>query len=117
MSGPRPRPEAAPRARALDLLARREHSRAELRRKLGGAGSDPAELDAVLDQLAAAGLQSDARYAESYVRSYAERGDGPLKIRQGLRQRGVDGSLIDAALEAAEVDWGERLESARAKRF
>ncbi len=119
MSPPKPRPEglAALRDRALGLLARREHSRFELRRKLSDAAPEPGELDAVLDDLAAAGLQSDRRYAESFVRSRIERGQGPLRIRKELRQRGVEAALAEQALAEAEVDWDARLRDVHRKRF
>lgn len=120
MSPPsKPRPDAASalRERALGLLARREHSRVELRRKLAGPETGAAELDALLDQLAAAGLQSDARYAEAFVHSRVLRGQGPLRIRQELRQRGVAADLTDAALAEAGVDWAEMLAAAHRKRF
>jgi len=119
VSPPKPKPEglAALRDRALGLLARREHSRFELRRKLSDAAAEPGELDAVLDDLAAAGLQSDRRYAESFVRSRIERGQGPLRIRKELRQRGVEAALAEQALAEAEVDWDARLRDVHRKRF
>jgi regulatory protein len=111
----RPDPEHALRNRALGLLARREHSRRELARKLAGAAD--AQLTALLDTLAADGLQSDSRYAEQFVASRAERGHGPLRIRHDLRQRGVAEALVEAAFAAADVDWEGRLEAVRRKRF
>ncbi len=119
MSPPKPRPDGpgALRERALGLLARREHSRLELRRKLADADLAPDTLDALLDDLAAAGLQSDQRYAESFVRSRVERGQGPLRIRQELRRRGVAAGLAERVLEEADVDWTTRLREVRRKRF
>ena len=58
------------KAQALALLARREHSRAELVRKLAAEGSAE-EIDMVLSQLEQRGLLSDARCAEAYVRAHA----------------------------------------------
>lgn len=80
-------------ARAVRLLARREHTRAELARKLAPHGSTE-DIDTVLNTLAASGLQSDARFAESYVRSQAAR-LGAARLRQTLRTKGVAGDLID----------------------
>jgi regulatory protein len=116
---PKSKPDAASalRERALGLLARREHSQAELRRKLADPERDGADLDALLEQLAAAGLQSDARYAEAFVHSRVLRGQGPLRIRQELRQRGVAADLADSALAEAGVDWAEQLAAAYRKRF
>ena len=102
----------------MDLLARREHARAELVSKLSRRFADHLELiEAEVDKLRAEGLQSDARLAESFVRYRASRGQGPVKIRAELRQRGVDEGLVDAAMEACDVDWFELAESVCRKRF
>jgi regulatory protein len=82
------------RQRAVRLLARREHTRAELARKLAPHGL-PEEIDIVLNELAASGLQSDARFAESYVRSQCAR-LGRARLRQALRTRGVAADIIQA---------------------
>ena len=58
-----------------------------------------------VDKLTASGLQSDARLAEAFVRSRVNRGQGPIKVKMGLRQKGVDDSLIEQAMAQAEVDW------------
>jgi len=90
---------------AVRLLARREHSRRELRHKLGQRGFDDAVIDEVLARLREEGWQSDTRYAESYVRSRIERGYGPDRIGAELRQRGVDEMTAEQAVSAAEADW------------
>jgi regulatory protein len=84
------------RAQALRLLARREHTRAELQQKLAAAGDAP-QIAVLLDQLEAAGLLSDARFAESFVASRAAR-FGAARLRHELRLRGVADQLIDEAL-------------------
>ena len=119
MNPSKPKPESTDtlRQRALGLLARREHSRAELRRKLSGPDTLPGELEALLDGLVESGLLSDARYAEVFVRSRIERGHGPLRIHRDLRQRGVDDGLARDALAEADVDWRERLAEVHRKRF
>jgi len=111
------KPDDALRQRALGLLARREHSRAELQRKLTGPETDAAELGALIEHLATAGLQSDTRYAEAFVRSRIERGHGPIRIRQELRQRGVASDTAATALDEAEVDWSTQLAAVHRKRF
>lgn len=77
------------KARALRWLSQREHSRHELRAKLLHAGAaDDAQLDGLLDQLAAQGLLSDARFVESRV--HARQGRfGNRRIEQELRRHGV----------------------------
>ena len=82
------------RQRAIRLLARREHTRAELARKLAAHGT-PDEIELVLNELAISGLQSDARFAESYLRSQAGR-LGAARLRQTLRTKGVGAEVIEA---------------------
>lgn len=105
------------RTRALGLLARREHSTLELKRKLLQRGY-PADLVApVLAELSTANLLSETRYADEWVRSRIARGRGPMKIRAELRQRGLGDIQIQQALANAEVDWGRLAIEARRKRF
>lgn len=98
-------PQALERS-AIGLLARRDHSRAELLRKLTTRGFDATEVEPLLDRLAAQRLQSDARFAESYARMRSGRGYGPQRIRAELRERGVAAELIErelAALTGADI--------------
>lgn len=104
-------------AAAVRLLARREHSRAELQRKLAERGIPEELVDTVLDSLAARRLQSDERYAESLLASRIGRGQGPVRIRRELVERGVDAAQIDAALEAAVADWPRLARETRRRRF
>lgn len=105
------------RARALKLLARREHASGELVRKLVQRGFDEDAVTAVTAALEAENLLSEARFAESLARSRAERGYGPLRIRSELSVKGVDEDAIGDALAALEVDWGELAGRVRRKRF
>ncbi len=82
----------------MGLLARREHSRAELRQKLTGRGYEAAVVDTVLERLQAQHLQSDQRYVESYVTARSGRGYGPQRIRAELRERGIDAEQAERAL-------------------
>ena len=96
------------RRRAMDLLARREHSRAELAAKLQDrfAEADPDTIDSVLDKLAGENLQSDRRFAEEYLRMRMRRGFGWLHIRAELQARGVDDS-ITSDLARPDEEWLE----------
>ena len=103
----RRRPEPTPVQRALGLLTRREHSRLELARKLQRRGVEHAEAAAVIDRLADAGWQDDARFAESLLRSRASSGYGPAHICAELGMHGLDGEVVAAAMDAFEGDWAE----------
>lgn len=91
------------RERALNLLARREHSRAELARKLSPhAGVD--EVAALLDDLERENLLSNTRYAEMLVHARSGR-HGSVRLKADLREKGVPAEVIDAAVgEAREGD-------------
>ena len=89
------------RERALRLLARREHARAELAKKLAPHAESAAELDALLDDLAARRLLSDARYVEMRVAARRAR-YGNARLAQELRAAGVAGELVESGLAAAE---------------
>ncbi len=105
------------RNRMIGLLARREHSRAELLHKLAERGYDWQQTESVLEQLAQENLQSDTRFAESFVYSRVQRGAGPQKIRAELRERGIEDVLIQAALDAVDADWYALAQQAWQKRF
>lgn len=89
------------RAKALGYLARREHSRAELRRKLAAHAESAEMLDALLDELEKGRQLSDKRYAEARVVVRSGRyGNG--RLAQELRQAGVDDEAIGLALASGE---------------
>jgi regulatory protein len=101
------------RAWAYRLLGRREYSVAELRQRLQlkWPGLEPGVADDLLDALVAENLLSDERFTESFVRSHIQRQQGPLKIRAGLRAKGVADALIARELErqagAGAHAWAE----------
>ncbi len=109
MSNP---PEKSLRARALDALSRREHSRIELMRKLAPHTGNPDELTALLDDLQKRGWLSDARFAEQVINARQSR-YGSRKLAFELREKGVADDLISAAvvnlhdteLERARAIW------------
>lgn len=102
---------------AMDLLARREHTRAELTAKLTARGAETDAVAPVLDALEDDGLLSEARFAEAFVRQRTGRGHGPVRIRHELCRRGVSEPAADQALAAAEADWDELAVSVRHGRF
>ncbi len=91
--------------KAVSLLARREHSRQELRHKLAARDYSDKEIEQALQRLVEKGLQSDRRFAESYAQSRFECGYGPLKIAMQLEQRGIDVMQIEEILSSREFDW------------
>jgi len=104
------------RARALRLLARREHSREELRRKLSPHLEEGEDVTVLLDDLAAQGWLSDARFAEQAIRAKARR-FGPVKLAHYLRSKGVDAEAIATGLRQAGAEGVSSLESVWRSRF
>lgn len=129
------------RLAAMDLLARREHSRLELSRKLAKRFSGnalsvdideididtdidtdleadlEAEIEVEIDKLTAEGLQSDSRMAEAFVRARTNRGQGPARIKKELRDKGVSDDLIALAIESCDIDWFELVSDVARKKF
>ena len=107
------------RERALRLLARREHSRLELARKLEQAGFDLSDIAPLLDAFEAKNWLSDRRYAESYVADHRAKA-GSIKLAYELRLRGVSDAVIedvlsenrDSELERAREVWQKKFGSA-----
>lgn len=87
------------RQRALRLLARREHSRAELARKLAAYGQAD-EIETVLDGLESEGLLSERRYVEVLAHAYAGR-YGSLRLAHALQRQGVHGQQAEHAVRLA----------------
>lgn len=102
---------------ALKLLAAREHSRAELTRKLRSRGFDAALVDAVIARLNRIGAIDEARLAEHYVAERAGKGFGPLRIQGELWEKGLPEELFDPYLDALAEAWPEYLATAHDRRF
>lgn len=108
--------ESTLRERAVRLLAGREHSRIELRRKLLLFADSPDALDALLDELVHSRLLSDDRYAEARAHRLSQR-YGSLRLERELRQRGVaDAPLERVVAEARRTDL-ERAREVWRRRF
>jgi len=115
--GKRRRPELTPAQRALGLLVRREHSRKELTRKLTARGVEADDAQAAVERMTAEGWQDDARFAELLVRSRANNGYGPVRIRAELGMHGLDRDTIVAAMDAYDGDWAENARDLARRRF
>lgn len=101
----------------MRLLAAREHSRAELRRKLLARSLEPDLVEQVLDDLEAQRYLSDDRFVEQYIDSRKRKGYGPLKIRAELRDKGVDNARVGRLLDAGDPEWGVLLLKEMRRKF
>jgi regulatory protein len=104
------------RNRALGLLARREHSRAELKRKLSPKVEEGDDLESLLDDLEQRGWLSDARFVEQSVRAKSRR-MGAARIAHDLRARGVEETLIAAGVAAARSGEADSLKEVWQRRY
>jgi len=110
------RREPSLRERALGLLARREHSRAELAKKLQAHSRPGDDLEALLDDLSRRKLLSDERYAESRVHALSRK-FGAARIAHELRAKGLDKGLAEQASKAARATEVERAREVWRRKF
>ena len=85
------------KGRALRLLSGREHSRAELERKLGAHEGESGQLKRVLDELQAKDFINEQRAVDSVLHRRSGK-LGALRIRQELLSKGLDNERVQAAL-------------------
>ena len=100
----------------MDALARRDLPSADLRRKLLEKGYDSGVVAPLIEALCAEKLVNDERYVENFVAYHAARGQGPARVRLDLRQKGLEGGLVEECL-AAYPDWMLHLHEVRRKKF
>jgi regulatory protein len=108
-------PRAA-RVAALDALARRDLASEDLRRKLLEKGYDSGVVAPLIEALRAEKLVDDDRFVENFVAYHAARGQGPVRVRLGLRQKGLEGESVEACL-TAYPDWMLHLHAVQLKKF
>lgn len=101
----------------MDLLARREHGRVELERKLRKRGASDELIHAELDRLTEDGLLSEARYLEAFINARARSGHGPARIREELTQRGLPRGDVEQALRDSPFDWASQLQEVWQRKF
>jgi regulatory protein len=99
------KPKRSAYDKALGLLARREHSRCELKTKLRQGGYEGEETSAAIERLGEQQYQDDDRFAEVLLRSRIAQGYGPMRLRAELKSHGLGDARIREMLDAAEADW------------
>jgi len=104
------------KGRALRLLAGREHSRAELEKKLAPHEEAPGDLQRALDELQAKGFISDRRVVESVIHRRAAR-LGAGRVRQELQAKGISAECMADALEGLRGTEVERAREVWRKKF
>ena len=103
--------------RAVRILAMRDHSEQELRRKLAApvmGKNGPEEIDATsedYDKVIAWCIESryldDDRFVQQFIASRSRKGYGPARVRQELGQKGISREAIERAMRECEIEWAQ----------
>ncbi|CAM3396003.1 Regulatory protein RecX [Klebsiella spallanzanii] len=101
--------------RAIRILAMRDHSEQELRRKLAAPvmsknGPEtldvtPEEVDKVVEWCIDNRYLDDARFVSQFIASRSRKGYGPARVRQELNQKGISRETIESSMRECEIDW------------
>jgi regulatory protein len=112
----RPAFQPSLKGRALRLLSQREHSRAELERKLAPHEEEPGELAKALDELQARDFINDGRAIESVIHRRSGK-LGAARVRQELAAKGLSGEAVAAALAQLKDSELDRAREVWRKKF
>ncbi|MDO8903198.1 recombination regulator RecX [Hydrogenophaga sp.] len=104
------------KGRALRLLSGREHSRAELQRKLAQHETEPGELARALDELQAKGFINEQRVVESVLHRRAAR-LGAARVKQELQAKGLDPQAVAEAVASLQDTEEARARDVWRKKF
>lgn len=104
------------KGRALRLLSGREHSRAELQRKLRAHETEPGELARALDDLEAKGFINEQRVLESVVHRRSAK-LGAARVRQELQAKGLNPAAVAQAVADLQGTEVERAREVWRKKF
>lgn len=100
----------------MGYLSRREHSRAELARKLAPHAESPEALEQLLDNLQRDNWLSDSRFVDSLVHRRAAR-YGTARVMQEARQHQLDSEHLADLQERLRTTELERAREVWRKRF
>lgn len=104
-------------ASAVRILAARDHSRGELRKKLSERGFEQASITQVLDKLEERGWLNDVEFASRQAEILAGQEWGPSKIVQKLMDHGVEFPLARRVVDELEIPWIEQARARVERRF
>ena len=99
------------------LLAAREQSQAELRRKLLEKGCTSEAIENTLKEAVETNIQSDQRFAEMSLRVAFNKGHGPNRLKQKLQQHESDSTFVSKLVSCDEYDWFDLAYSVKTKKF
>ncbi|MGJ8678729.1 regulatory protein RecX [Paraglaciecola sp.] len=99
------------------FLARREHSKSELLKKLAERDFDIELCRQWIDKFSESDIQSDLRFAESLIRGRVNKGVGEVRILKELKDHKIDNDFIRQAMQELQIDWFELASKVFIKRF
>lgn len=102
---------------ALHLLARREHSKKELYRKLLNKKFNSFEIEIILNDLTEVSLLKEDRFVENFIHFRRSKGFGPLRIQAELIEKGITLQMIDHYLKMNDHSWIDHARTVWQKRF
>ncbi|MEZ8170204.1 regulatory protein RecX [Vibrio tasmaniensis 1F-187] len=102
---------------AVTLLAKRDYASGEIKRCLKRYSSDEDSINSVMDRLISHHYLDDSRLIEKEIKKQLAKRHGPSRIKQELRQKGLELLAIEQALEDLDVDWFELAKELRIKKF
>ena len=92
------------------LLSKRDHSEAELRKKLISKEFEIEEIENAISLVQEKNWQNDKRFCSHFIRHRSVQGYGPNRLKFDLKQKGIKDWLINQELENCEIDWLEQAE-------
>lgn len=102
---------------ALSFLARREHTRLTLRKKLMQKGFLHQSVEAILDVLIQQGFLNEARFCETFIQKRIRQGYGPVRITTECKQYGLSNDIIFSQLSQDEEFWLATIQKILHKKF
>ena len=102
---------------AIVLLARKDYSNGEIRRALHHLSDDTIAGESAIGRLRDNNYLDNRRIAENMVSRFLRKQYGPVRIKQELRQKGIEQDVADAALNDSNADWFQVASDCRYKKF
>jgi len=103
--------------KAVDLLARREHSEKELKQKLSRYDFESDLIDGVLEELIERDYLNDWRFARLWMSHRIDKGYGPYQVESGVIAKGVSRFIAAEILIELDVDWMQHLHQVYGSRY
>ena len=102
---------------AVSFLAKKDYASGALRKILKRESDDEELIETVMEKLLSHHYVDDSRLIDKELQKQVNKLHGPTRIKQELRQKGLDTLLIEQAIEDLDVDWFDICQQAKEKKF